>query len=503
MGLALESFRRELGIASDLDAAVQVLHWDQQTYMPPGAGQGRAAQLAALSQLSHEHVISEAFLRTLEAAKAEVDGADPDSDEARLVWWAEHEVARRRKVPPDWVAEFSRATSLSSQAWEQAKASADFAHFQPHLEEVVRLQRAYSDFFAPYEHVYDPHLDRFEPMMTTAEVRAVFDQVRPRQLELVRAIAECPPPDDSLFSQPFDSAGQMELVSDFVRALGFDLSRGRYDLSAHPFTTLFSLQDVRFTVKIDSGNPRQLIFAALHELGHALHAQGASLSLERTLLSGFNLFALAESQSRTMENLVGRSLPFWEGFYPRLQQLFPSQLGSVDLPQFYRAINRVEPSLIRVQADEATYNLHIMLRFELELALLSGDLAVRDLPQAWRERMHADLGLEPPDDAQGVLQDVHWSWGYFGNFPTYALGNLIASQLWEKIEQDLHGLDQQMARGQFEGLLSWLREHVHRHGNKLRTTELLQRLTGAGLAAEPYLRYLEGKFGRIYGLHGS
>lgn len=503
MGRAYESFRKQLGVASDLDAAIQVLHWDQQTYMPPGAGQGRAAQLSVLSQRSHEHVISEVFLHILEAAKSEVNGADPDSDEARLVWWAEREATRRRKVPPEWVAEFSRTTSLSSQAWEQAKANADFAHFRPHLEEIVRLQRAYSGFFAPNEHVYDPHLDQFEPLMRTAEVKAVFDRVRPRQLELVRAIAERPQPDTSLFDQEFGTPGQMEFVADLVRALGFDLARGRYDQSAHPFTTLFSLQDVRFTVKIDRRNPRQLIFAALHELGHALHAQGVSPRLERTLLSGFRLFALAESQSRMIENLVGRSLPFWQGFYPRLQQLFPSQLGSIGLSHFYRAINQVQPSLIRVQADEATYNLHIMLRFELELALLSGDLPVSDLPQAWRERMRADLGLEPPDDAQGVLQDVHWSWGYFGNFPTYALGNLIASQLWERLEQDLPGLDQQMARGQFDGLLSWLREHVHRHGNKLRTTELLQRLTGAGLAAEPYLRYLEGKFGRIYGLDGS
>ena len=503
MGPRFESFRQQLGMASDLDSALQVLHWDQFTYMPPGAGQGRAAQIAALSQLSHERLVSDEFVECLEAAKAEVDGADPDSDEARLLLWTEREVARRRKVTPAWVGEFTRATSLSVQAWEQAKAHSDFAHFQPHLEEIVRLQRAYSDFFAPYEHVYDPHLDRFEPMMPTAQVRAVFDQVRPKQQELVRAIAERPQPDVSIFSQEFEPARQMEFVAELVRAAGFDMRRGRYDLSAHPFTTLFSLNDVRFTVKIESGNPRQLIFAALHELGHALHAQGVSLSLERTFLGGFGLFALAESQSRTLENLVGRSLPFWQAFYPRLQQFFPSQLGSVDLDRFYRAINQVQPSLIRVQADEATYNLHIMLRFELELALLGGELQVVDLPEAWGERTRSYLGLEPPDDAHGVLQDVHWSWGYFGNFPTYGLGNLVASQLWEKLERDIPDLDQQMAQGKLDGLLAWLRQHIHRHGNKLFTTELLQRITGAGLSAGPYLRYLNGKFGQIYGLNES
>jgi carboxypeptidase Taq len=492
-----------VGEITDLEAAQQVLRWDQETYMPPGAGEGRAAQLATLARLSHDRTVSQPFVEALEAAKAEMDGAHPDSDEARLLWWAERELNRRRKVPSAWVSEFNQVTSRSALAWEEAKAQSDFAHFRPHLEEVLRLQRAYSDFFAPYQHVYDPHLDRFEPQMSTAEVRSVFDQVRPRQQELVRAIAERPQPDDTVFGQEFEPARQMQFVAELVQALKFDLRRGRYDSSAHPFTTLFSLGDVRFTVRTDARNPRQLIFAALHELGHALHAQGASPSLERSMLGGFNLFALAESQSRTIENLVGRSLPFWQGLYPRLQQLFPAQLAELDLAEFHRAINRVQPSLIRVQADEATYNLHIMLRFELELAMLEGDLQVADLPGAWRDRMRAYLGLEPPDDAQGALQDVHWSWGYFGNFPTYALGNLIASQLWERLEQDLPDLEAQLTRAEFDGLLAWLRQNIHRHGNKLLTAELVRRLTGAGLAAEPYLRYLDRKFGQLYGLNGS
>ncbi len=502
LGPKFEAFRDRLGQLSDIDSALLVLHWDQQAYMPPGGAEGRAAQISTLSRLAHERLVSDDFAASLADAQAELDGTDPDSDEARMLWWAEREVSQRRKVPASWVSEFTRATTLATQAWQHAKAVSDFAHFQPYLETVVGLQRAYSEFFAPYDHIYDPHLERFEPMMGTAEVIAIFDQLRPTQRKLVSALAERPQFDDGMLKRDFDPARQAQFAGELVQALRFDLDRGRYDTSAHPFTVLFSVGDVRFTIRADPDNLDQLIFSTLHELGHALHFQGASPRLERTALRGFNLFALAESQSRTIENLVGRSLPFWQAFYPRLQALFPAQLGGVDLSAFYRAVNRVQPSLIRVRADEATYNLHIMLRFELELALLDGSLQVAELPEAWSQRMQRDLGLQPPDDAHGVLQDVHWSWGYFGNFPAYALGNVIASQLWERVRTDIPDLDQEMARADFEDLLSWLRQNVHRHGYKLPTTELLLRVTGAGLTAEPYLRYLQEKYGQIYGLNG-
>ncbi len=501
MGEHLERLRTLLGEIADIQAAIAVLGWDQQTYMPPGGAAARAQQLSTLSRLSHERFVSDEMAEALQKAKEETAALDPDSDEARLVRKTERDFLKKTKVPNQWVADFSRITAMAHQDWEQARAEADFSRFQPHLEEILDLRRAYAEFFAPYDHVYDPLIDDFEPGMKTAEVVAVFDALRPRQVELVRAIIEeGKPVDDSILRQPFDEQKQWDFGVEVIKAFGYDFERGRQDKSVHPFTTGFGTGDVRITTRFSPDFLSTALFGSMHEAGHALYEQGVDPRYERTPLGEGASLAVHESQSRMWENLVGRGKPFWRAFLPRLKAFFPSQLGDVDLETFYAAINKVERSFIRVDADEATYNLHIMLRFELEIAMMEGSLEAKDLPDAWNQKFEAYLGLTPPDDAKGVLQDVHWSGGMIGYFPTYALGNLIAAQLWERICADIPDLDAKIEASDFHDLLGWLREHVHRFGAKFEPLELLERTVGKGLEAEPYLRYLEQKFRPIYGL---
>jgi len=501
MGAKTERLRELLGEIFDLNAASAVLGWDQQTYMPPGGAEARAQQLSTLSRLSHDKFVCDDFGAALQSAQSEVAKLPLENDDAALVRRTARDFDKQHRVPSEWVAEFSLETARAHPIWEKARAEADFPHFKPALEIIVRLKRDYAEFFRPYEHVYDPLIDDFEPGMPTRQVKAVFDILRPQQVELLRATKEHGRPvSDAPVRQAFDIEKQRQFGVAVIKELGYDFNRGRLDKAVHPFTTSFGIDDVRITTRYDPDFLNDALFSTIHECGHALYEQGITSSLDRTPLASGTSMAVHESQSRMWENFVGRSRPFWVAFYPRLQVLFPGLLGKVKLADFYRAINKVEPSLIRVDADEATYNLHIMLRFELEIELMSGTLAVQDLPEAWNARMRDYLGITPPDDAQGVLQDVHWSFGGFGYFPTYALGNLVAAQLWEQIAKDIPDLEAQIARAEFAGLLAWLRENIHRHGAKYYPVELLQRVTGQDLTPEPYLRYLRRKFGEVYDL---
>jgi carboxypeptidase Taq len=502
MGAKTDRLRELLGEILDLDRAWAVLEWDQQTHMPPGAAEARAQQMSTLKRLSHDKFVCDEFGAALQAAESEVAGQPLENDDAALIRRTARDLDKQRRVPSEWVAESSLATARAHPIWEKARAEASFLQFKPALDTIVRLKRDYAEFFQPYEHVYDPLIDDYEPGMPTRQVKAVFDILRPQQVELVRATKEHGRPvSDAPVRQAFDVEKQRQFGVEVIKELGYDFNRGRLDKAVHPFTISFSLSDVRITTRYDPRFLSDALFSTIHECGHALYEQGIAPNLERTLLASGTSMAVHESQSRMWENFVGRSRPFWVAFYPRLQELFPGSLSKVKLADFYRAINKVEPSLIRVDADEATYNLHIMLRFELEVELMSGALEVRDLPEAWNTRMRDYLGITPPDDAKGVLQDVHWSEGYIGYFPTYALGNLMAAQLWERINKDLPDLVTQIERTQFGGLLVWLRENIHRHGAKYYPMELLQRVTGQGLTPEPYLRYLRAKFGEVYELH--
>jgi carboxypeptidase Taq len=496
----LNHLKTILAEVSDLNSAAALLGWDQQTYMPPGGAQGRGYQLGTLQSLAHQKFTSAKVGKLLDDLKPFAEQLDPDSDDARLIKVTRREFEKQTRVTTKWVTEFAQATTLAQQSWQAARAENNFAKFQPYLEKNVDLRHQYAEFFAPYDHVYDPLLDDFEPGLKTAEVRAIFDGLRPKQVALVQAISERPQVDNSFIHLNYDEKKQWDFGVEVITKFGYDWERGRQDKSAHPFTTGFGIDDIRITTRIAKDDVASGLFSTMHEAGHALYELGVDHSLARTPLASGASLAIHESQSRMWENLVGRSLPFWEHYYPRLRKVFPEQLKGVDVETFYKGVNRVAPSLIRVEADEATYNLHIMLRLEIEIALMEGKLAVKDLPEAWNSRIQDYLGILPPNDAKGVLQDVHWSGGMIGYFSTYALGNLISLQLWERINADIPDLAEQIRQGEFSTLLSWLRDKIHRHGAKFEPQELVQRVTGSKIDPAPYVRYLQTKYGEIYAL---
>ncbi|HSQ25544.1 MAG TPA: carboxypeptidase M32 [Anaerolineales bacterium] len=494
----LSQLKSILNEVHDLNAVSSLLGWDQQTYMPSGGAEGRGYQSGTIDKIAHEKFTSPEVGKLLEDLLISTASLDPDSDDARLVKVTHREYEKRVKVPPDMVVEFAQVTTMAQQVWQEARAENNFPKFQPWLEKILDLGHRYAELFAPYDHVYDPLLDQFEPGLKTAEVKQIFDALRPIQVSLIKKIAEKPQLDDSFNFLTYDVQKQWDFGVDVITKFGYDWKRGRQDKSAHPFTTNFGIDDVRITTRVFPNHLSSAIFSTMHESGHAMYEQGVDHVLSRTPLAGGTSLAIHESQSRMWENLVGRSLPFWEHFYPLLQQYFPEQLGKVSLDAFYKGINKVEPSLIRVEADEATYNLHIMLRLELEMAMMEGKLAVKDLPEAWNAGMQDYLGITPPDDAKGVLQDVHWSTGLMGYFSTYALGNLVSLQLWERILADIPDLYDQFRSGEFSALLGWLRQNIHHHGSKYEPQELIQRITGSKIDPNPYINYLQTKFGQIY-----
>ena len=496
----LRLLKERLAEVNDLENAVAVLDWDEQTYMPPSGAAGRAEQMGTLSKLKHEKMSSDEMGQLLAEAEEQVKRLEPDSDDARLVRVAQHEHARRRQIPTPLAAELARTTAAAHTVWAKARAEKDFRAFQPSLEKIFDLKRQVANCFPAQESLYDPLLDEFEPGMKASQVREVFDRLKRDLQPLVRAIAARPETNDAVLHQPYDEQKQWDFGLDVIGRFGFDFNRGRQDKTAHPFTTYFSQGDVRITTRVHPSFLNTALMSTLHECGHALYDQGFDDKLARSPLADGASHAIHESQSRLWENLVGRSRGFWKFLYPRLQATFPAQLQAVDLDTFYRAINKVKPSLIRVEADEVTYNLHTMLRFELETDLLEGKLAVRDLPAAWNAKMRDYLDANVPDDGVGVLQDVHWSSGYIGYFPTYTLGNIASVQFFQQACRDVPSIPGDIERGKFRALLAWLRDRVHRHGRKFTSTELLQRITGSPLTAEPYVTYLKQKYSEIYQL---
>jgi carboxypeptidase Taq len=485
----------------DIEKAMAVLSWDKETNMPKAGTQARVQQMTTLRRLSHTLFTSDEMGELIETAAIAVQDAPYASNEASLIRYLRRSYAEARQLPPEFVRRVSEVSGKANPAWVEAREDNDFTHFQPHLEQVVELVKEMAELYGYEDEKYDPLLDKFEHGMKTAEVRAIFDAVKAELVPLREAIAERGTQvDDSLVHQPFPIDKQKQFAHYIADAVGYDFSRGHLGTVVHPFATSFSRNDARITTRWypDFLNPS--LFGTLHESGHAMYEQGTHPNLARTPLARGTSSGIHESQSRMIENVVGRSLGFWQAHYPRLQQLFPNQLGSHDVMAFYRAINKVQPSFIRVEADELTYNFHIILRFELEQALLNGDLAVADLPTAWNDKMQALLGVVPPTDSEGCLQDVHWTRPGFGYFPTYALGNLYAAQFYETAVAQNPTIAEEMAQGKTTELVSWLGENIHQHGRKFTPAELVQQATGSPLTHKPFMRYVTQKFSEIYEL---
>jgi carboxypeptidase Taq len=494
-----EALRERLAALADLRNVAQLLDWDQQTMMPPRGAPARAETVATVQRISHDMFVSDQTGRLLEAAEARLDGAAPDSDEASLVRVVRRRWEKARRVPGDLAADLARAASIGHQAWIVARCESDFRGFIPYLERNIELVRRYIDCFDGFECAYDALLDDYEPGARTSEVARLFEEMKSELLALIGAVAERPL-DDSVLHGHFPVQRQRDLVGWLLEQMGFDSASWRIDDAVHPFATGFGNRDVRITTRWDEGFLPTSMYGAMHECGHGLYEEGVAESLQRTPLGHPESLGLHESQSRLWENMVGRGRPFCGVLAPRIATLFGGRVAGLDGEMLYRAVNRVAPSLIRVEADEVTYGLHIVARFELEQDLVEGRVAVRDLPEAWNARYAEYLGIDVPDDAHGVLQDVHWSAGLIGYFPTYALGNLIAGQLFQRAHVDLPDLDAQLAAGELHGLRDWLREHVHRHGAKFSTGELLERVVGGPIAVAPFIQYLKRKLSQVYDL---
>jgi carboxypeptidase Taq len=498
-----EKLVERLGEVQDIAAAAGILGWDQRTMMPEAGARARADQLSTLVRLAFERFTADEVGDLLGELEDWGKSLDYDSTEAALLRVTRRDYDKARRVPIDLRAEMARAGALAEPVWREARRTSDFELFRPRLEEAVELKKRYIECFQPVDEAYDALLDDFEPGMKTAEVRAVFDELKTGLVPLVAEIAErADGVDDSMLTGDFALDRQRQMESAVLKAFGLVEEEWRVDETLHPFASRGGPHDVRLTTHHNAANLTSLP-ACMHEFGHGLYEYQVDSDFYRTPLGRGASLGVHESQSRMWENMIGRSRPFWEHFFPELRDTFPGSFDGLDAEAVYRAVNRVQPSLIRIHADECTYNLHIILRFELEQDLVTGRLAAADADEAWNAKMQEYLGIDVPDAADGVLQDMHWAGGAIGYFPTYALGNVISGQLWERIRKELPDLDERSRAGEFGELRDWLRENVHRHGRKYLPGELLERMVGGGLDPQPLLAYLREKFGAIYGLNGS
>jgi carboxypeptidase Taq len=490
MPTAVEDLRQHYSDIFALHAAVAIMDWDQQTYMPTGGSEARAECVGALSRMAHESLASDRTQTLLERS------SPANEDEAAMVRLIQREFDLQTKIPATLVEEKAKLAAVGHDIWVRARKENNFTTFAPVLERMFDIARQEAECLGYKDHIYDALLDQYEEGATAADCVKMFDALRERQSKLIAWTQEQPAIDDSFLIGDWDPKVQSAFTEYVVRSIGFDFSRGRQDTAAHPFCTSFSIGDVRLTTRF-LPYLNSAIFGSLHEAGHGLYEQGSPQQWDRTILMGGASLGLHESQSRLWENIIGRSEPFWSHFFPKLQSHFPA-LASRSQRDFYRAINRVKPSLIRVEADEVTYNMHVMLRFEVECDLLTGAMRVQDLPEVWNAKMKQYLGISVDADSNGCLQDVHWSAGSIGYFPTYTMGNILSYQIWRKLQQDVSGTDDLIANGEFEPILGWLQTNVYRAGRKFAPKDLVLRVTGKAMDPTDYLDGLEQKVAEVY-----
>jgi carboxypeptidase Taq len=490
MADALAALKERMADLTTLLSLVRVLSWDQQTKMPPAGVRHRAEHMALLQRLAQERIADTEIGKLLD--ELERRDLDPESDDGALVRLARREHEKAVRVPSGLRAEMARASAEARPVWVKAKAESDFASFLPAFERQVELKLRYVECFEPRDEPYDILLDDYEPETTTAEVRATFDELKP---QLVALIAElrARDVDDSFLQGDFPPDRQRALAHEVVGLFGHRPGSWRIDPTEHPFASGAGIDDVRITTKYEPDSLKSL-FSTMHEYGHGLYNHQLPAHLEGLPTGLPCSLGIHESQSRLWENLVGRSLAFWRFFYPRVQAAYPELFSGIELERFHAAINRVQPSFIRIKADEVTYGMHVMLRFELEQDIVNGRVELRDLPQAWNRKMHEYLGVEVPDDAHGVLQDVHWSGGQIGYFSTYLLGTVMSVQIWHAVQRDVPDLEERIGRGDFAALRGWLGEHLHALGRKFPPQETLRRVTGSTIETGPYLAYLREKY---------
>ena len=488
----LDRLRALLAQLADLNHAAQVLDWDSRVSMPHRGAHARADATGTLTRLAHDLLVADATGELLDELRPLEEEREHDSVDGALIRLTRRIFDRERRVPGELAAEMSRTSAIAVAAWDEAKAASDFQAFVPHLERQLELKHRYIECFPPRENAYDVLLDEYEEGMTAAQVAAVFDTLKQTLVPLVESLRGRQD-DAELLQGPFPIAGQKRACAHILDAFGVAAGEWRLDETPHPFASNPGVGDIRLTTAYDERDLNSL-FSTMHEFGHGVYEWGIDRAFARTPLDQGTSGAVHESQSRTWENLVGRSRGFWRWFYPQLQPIFRDALGHVDEERFVSAINAVRPGLIRIDADEVTYGLHVILRFEIERQLLDGRLAVSELPEAWNARAGELLRVEARDDAHGVLQDMHWAIGLIGYFPTYQLGNVMSVQIWRRAEQELGHLEEQFARGEFAPLRDWLRENVYRFGSMYPPRELLRRVTGGELDPHPYLEYLTTKF---------